>query len=197
MLEMVRPWTRTGGLFVRRGSVAAAAQLLAFTWAALTGPAAWAEDPLFAPLAVTHDRSAREAPDFTLRNPAGRTLALSALRGQVVFLNFWATWCSPCKIEMPEMEQLHREFKSQGLAVVGVDLDESPELVAKFMRELGLTFPVVVDTGSHVASRYRVLGLPTTVLIDRQGRTRGWAVGPREWAGPAGRALMRGLLERR
>ena len=187
----------TGRSFLRPGPVGMSALLLMLTWTGPIARVASAQDPLFAGLAVTHERSASEAPDFTLRTPEGGTLALSGLRGRVVFLNFWATWCAPCRIEMPEMERLHREFKDRGLLILAVDLDESPKLVAKFMQEFRLSFPALLDSDSRVASRYRLQGLPTTILIDRQGRTVGRAVGPREWAGPEGRALIRSLLAAR
>lgn len=158
--------------------------------------AVWAEDPRFADLALSHDRSPTPAPDFSLRTPEGRTLTLTGFRGRVVFLNFWATWCEPCRLEMPEMERLQREFRNHGLVVLAVDLQESPKLVAKFMQELRLSFPALLDSDLRVASQFRVLALPTTILIGRDGRPLGRAIGPREWAGPAGRALIRDLLER-
>ena len=122
-------------------------------------------------------------------------MTLSTLRGQVVFLNFWATWCPPCREEMPSIERLHQEFKDQGLAVLAVDVGERPTLVAKFMKDFRLSFPVLLDRGSEVWSRYGVGGLPTTILVDRRGRIVGGAIGPRDWASPAGRALIRSLLE--
>jgi thiol-disulfide isomerase/thioredoxin len=163
----------------------------------LPARAGWAEDSRFAVLAVSHDRSPTAAPDFSLRTPEGQTLTLSGFRGRVVFLNFWATWCAPCRIEMPEMERLHRDFQKQGLVVLAVDLQESPKLVTKFMRDFRLSFPALLDADSRVAVQFRVQGLPTTILIARDGRSLGRAIGPREWAGPEGRALIRDLLDRR
>jgi len=179
-----------------RGAVAVAALVLVLMWTGSIGRAAWAKDPIFATMAVAHDTSGSEAPGFTLATPEGQTLALSSFRGRVVFLNFWATWCPPCRLEMPSMERLHQEFKDQGLAILAVDIEESPKLVAKFMREFRLTFPALLDSDSRVSSRYAVRGLPTTVLIDRRGRIAGRAIGPREWTSPEGRALIRSLLER-
>ena len=181
----------------RRGLVGAAVLLLVLPWAGLGGRSAWARDPVFAAVAVAHDRSQSAASNFALQTPDRRTLALFSFRGRVVFLNFWATWCPPCRLEMPGMEQLPRELKEQGLVVLAVNLEESPKLVAKFMKEFRLDFPALLDSDSSVAARYRVQGLPTTILIDREGRSVGRAVGPREWAGPEGRALIRSLLEGR
>jgi peroxiredoxin len=146
-------------------------------------------------MSVVRYRGDAEAPDFSLPSLEGGAVTLSALRGQVVFLNFWATWCPPCREEMPSIERLHREFKDQELAVLAVDVDESPNVVAKFVKNFRLSFPVLLDTGSEVSSRYGVGGLPTTILVDRRGRVVGAAIGPRDWASPAGRALIRSLLE--
>ncbi|MBI2524980.1 MAG: TlpA family protein disulfide reductase [Candidatus Rokubacteria bacterium] len=163
---------------------------------ALAGPAS-ARDPAFSAMAVTHDPREDEAPDFTLATPVGQRVRLADLRGQAVLLNFWATWCPPCRLEMPAMERLYREFRDQGFVILAVDLDESPKLVAKFMSDFRLSFPAPIDPGSRVAALYRVPGVPTTFLIDRRGRMLGVAVGPREWATPEGRTLIRGLLDRR
>lgn len=158
---------------------------------------AWAKDPLFRAMAILHDLKQSAAPEFSLATPDGTTIALAHLRGKVVFLNFWATWCPPCRTEMPSMERLHREFKDQGLAMVAVDVDESPRQVARFMEEFRLSFPALLDEDAEVAGRYGVNGLPMTVLIDRTGRILGKALGAREWASPDGRALIRSLLDRR
>jgi len=144
---------------------------------------------------VVRYKGAPEAPDFSLPTLEGQTVTLSALRGQVVFLNFWATWCPPCREEMPSIERLHRAFKDQGLVVLAVDVDEGAGVVARFVKDFRLSFPVLLDTGSAVTPRYGVVGLPTTILVDRRGRIVGGAVGPRDWASPAGRALIRSLLE--
>lgn len=94
------------------------------------------------------------------------------------------------------MERLHRELKDQGLAMLAIDVGEGPEPVARFMKELGLTFPTALDEDMEVAVRYRLRGLPTTVLIDRDGRMIGQVVGGRNWASPEARALVRSLLDR-
>jgi len=177
------------------GAVVIAVGVLLLAWRLPIGRPAPTPDSPYAEMEVVRHKGAPEAPDFSLPTLEGQTVTLSALRGRVVFLNFWATWCPPCREEMPSIERLHRELKDQGLVVLGVDVDESPKLVAKFIEDFRLGFPVVLDAGSHVFSRYGVRGLPTTILIDRQGRVVGAAVGPRDWASPAGRALIRSLLE--
>ena len=94
-------------------------------------------------------------------------------------------WCPPCREEMPSIERLHRALGDQGLVVLAVDVDESPERVAKFVKDFRLSFPVPLDAGSHVFSSYGAPGLPTTMLIDRRGRIIGVALGPRDWASDA------------
>ena len=95
------------------------------------------------------------------------------------------------------MERLHRKLADKGLVILAVNLDESPKLVNKFMKDFRLTFPALLDGGSRVSSRYAVTGLPTTTLIDRRGRIVGGAVGPRDWASAGGLALISALLEQR
>ena len=124
-------------------------------------------------------------------------MALTELRGKVVFLNFWATWCPPCRVEMPSMERLYKEFKDQGLAMLAVDLQESAKEVARFMKEFRLSFPALLDTDGRVASLYKVQGLPTSILIDRSGRVTGVALGPRDWSRSEGKALISSLLDRK
>ena len=160
----------------------------------LGGHSAWADDPLFAAVAVTHVRGEVPAPAFELPTPDGKTLGLAGVQGKVVLLNFWATWCPPCREEMPSMERLYRELRDQGLAILAVDVQESPKQVARFMRDFQLSFPAVLDTDGKVSGLYSVRGLPTTVLIDRRGRVAGHAIGPRDWASPQAVALVRALL---
>lgn len=161
---------------------------------AVSGGTAWATDPAFDGLAITHVSGGVQAPAFELATADGKRVSLAALRGQVVLLNFWATWCPPCREEMPSMERLHQEFKAQGLAVLAVNIQESPKQVARFMRDFRLTFPALLDVDATIAGRYGVRGLPSTYLIDRTGRVVGQVVGARDWAGPAAKALARSLL---
>ena len=161
---------------------------------AATSPA-WAGDGVFEALAITHVSGAAPAADFDLPTADGKgSLSLVGLRGKVVVLNFWATWCPPCREEMPSMERLHQEFRAQGLEVVAVDVQESPKQAARFLRDFRLTFPAPLDADGKVAARYQVRALPSTFLIDRAGRLVGQAVGPRDWASPEAKALVRSLL---
>jgi peroxiredoxin len=109
------------------------------------------------------------APDFILTDLDGNQLQLSDYKGQGVFLNFWGTWCPPCKDEMPYMESQYNAFKDKGVHVIAVDADESKLAVEKFVKQYELTFPVVIDKGSEVIGSYNVGPLPTTFLINPNG----------------------------
>ena len=177
------------------GVVVIAVGALLLAWRLPIGRPAPTADSPYAEMGVVRYKGAPQAPDFSLPTLEGQTVTLSALRGRVVFLNFWATWCPSCREEMPSIERLYRALGDQGLVVLAVDVEESPERVVKFVKDFRLGFPVLLDAGSHVFSSYGAPGLPTTILIDRKGRVIGGALGPREWASDAGRALMRTLLD--
>ncbi|MDW8328128.1 MAG: redoxin domain-containing protein [Anaerolineales bacterium] len=110
------------------------------------------------------------APDFVLFDLEGRQVRLSDFKGQVVLLNFWATWCSPCEAEMPAIEDRYATFKSHGLVVLGINQDEDTETVKAFVERLGLSFTIVLDPGAVVGELYRARGLPTTFIVDRDGK---------------------------
>lgn len=136
-------------------------------------------------------------PEFRSRTLEGETVALAGLRGRVVLLNFWASWCLECRPEMPMFEQLHREFARRGLTVLGINVREGSEAVRRYARELSLTFPLVLDLDGEIGKRYGVIGMPTTFLIGRDGRAVALAVGPREWASAKARAIIEALLSER
>jgi peroxiredoxin len=141
------------------------------------------------------------APDFTLRDVEGRPVQLSrVLEGKVVLLNFWATWCPPCRVEMPSMERAYRAYRGRGLEILAVSVDSGPEAAAaqavdRFMLELSLSFPALLDPEMKVAQQYRVLGIPATFLIDRRGTFRSVDVGPRDWFSPASRKKIEEALK--
>jgi peroxiredoxin len=113
-----------------------------------------------------------KAPDFTLRANTGKNIKLSELRGQVVMINFWATWCGPCRQEMPHLERLHDQYRRAGFALLGVNLDENSKSAESLARELGVRFPVLFDSGKKISGRYDVDAMPSTLLIDRSGVVR-------------------------
>lgn len=133
-----------------------------------------------------------QAPDFALATADGGTLQLSDLRGQVVLLNFWATWCPPCKAEMPDLNALHLEHgAARRFAVVGVNVQESAEQVRAFAEPRELAFPLALDTRGDVSTGlYAVRGLPVTYIIDRDGRVAD------TWQGQISREAMLARLER-
>lgn len=133
-------------------------------------------------------------PRFDGETLDGRRLSLGALRGKVVVVNFWAGWCAECRPEMPVLQRLHREFAARGLAVVGVNAQETKQEVARYVHDLGLTFPIVLDPDRAIGADYGVFGLPATFVIARDGRAVAFAVGAREWEGASGRSLIRSLL---
>jgi peroxiredoxin len=124
------------------------------------------------------------APPLKLPALAGGEVDLSSLRGRVVVLNFWATWCPPCVQEMPSLERLHRALGKEGLAVVSVSVDEDEAVLRRFVEEHKLTFPVLRDPGGRLAATYRTTGYPETFELDAQGVVREHFVGPSDWATP-------------
>ena len=112
------------------------------------------------------------APDFTLRSVAGANLRLAEQRGQVVMVNFWATWCGPCRQEMPHLSRLYDKYKSSGFTLLGVNIDDDPRAAAALAAKLGVHFPVLLDTDKRVSKVYDMSAMPATLLIDRDGRVR-------------------------
>jgi peroxiredoxin len=174
MGERTRSWLQTGVI------LAALAVVVAL---------GWRERQRFAPVGPG-DR----APTYAAPSLAGDTVSLESLRGRVVLLNVWATWCAPCRWEMPAIERLHREYRDQGLEVVaasvdvvpgGIDALRAPDgPVARMVDELGLTFRILLDPAGEVQDRFGVAGLPTTFLIDRDGRIVERVLGPARWDEP-------------
>lgn len=133
-------------------------------------------------------------PEFDGRTPEGRTVSLASVRGKVVLLNFWATWCQECRPEMPMFEQLHGQFGAQGLNVIGINAREGRVTIRGYAKELRLTFPLVLDPKGEINAAYGVIGLPATFLIGRDGRAVGRAVGPRDWGSAAAQGIIQALL---
>ena len=165
--------------------------------AALLG-AGWMARDRFLPVEV-----GTRAPDFQARDLDGRPVSLAELRGEVVLLNVWATWCGPCRDEMPSMERLHRELAPQGLRIVAVSVDGAPGAlsaggnVAEFARELGLTFTIWHDPSGSVQRVYRTTGVPESFVIDRDGVIQKKVIGGTEWDEGSHPELLRRLLAAR
>lgn len=122
------------------------------------------------------------APEFTLREAGGGTSSLVDYRGNLVLVNFWATWCAPCREEMPSMERLQGNFGGRGLTVLAVNERENAAEVNKFLRANGLNLVAPLDLDGRVAESFRIYGIPSTFLIDANGQTIGLKSGPKDWA---------------
>lgn len=112
------------------------------------------------------------APDFALKSTAGANVRLSEHRGDVVLLNFWASWCGPCRQEMPLLDKLHQRYASLGFSVIGVNVDKDSNLADKILKDIPVTFPVLLDDTGAVSASYGISAMPTSVLIDRDGNMR-------------------------
>ncbi len=136
------------------------------------------------------------APDFTLKDMDDNTWTLSSLRGKVVMVNFWATWCPPCREEIPSMESIYQALLEDNFIVLAINQWETPDHVFSYMGQLEVypNFPILFDPDSSVSEAFGVKGLPTTFLIDKQGRVIYRAVGGRNFNHPEVRALIQELI---
>lgn len=154
---------------------------------------------LFERAGVTEFVEGQRGPGFRLaRFPDGALVSLEAWRDRLVVVNFWATWCTPCTVEMPTLEALWRAYRDRGLVVVGISVDRgAPRAVLEpYVRNLGLTFPILLDPDMATARAWRVTALPATFLVRPGGEVAGMALGPREWTSAEMRALLETLLPR-
>lgn len=171
-----------------------------FGLAAVLALLIWVNRGEFVPVA-----SGSVVPEYVVRTLAGESRALSSYRGQPLLLNIWATWCPPCVREMPALERVHRQLGKEGLRIVAVSVDAAPGAIntwgrpggdiEEFMRAQGITFEVLWDPSGEIETAYGLQGLPTTFLIDREGRIRERVTGWREWDDAATVATLRRLLE--
>lgn len=151
---------------------------------------------LFTRLRVQKFEEPVVAPGFTLKDLKGNQVALKNYKGRVVFLNFWATWCPPCRREMPSMERLYKQLKDRDFTMLAVDMQESEKQVRAFISEFSLSFPALLDLNGDISSLYGIVGLPTTYIIDREGKIIGKAVGPRDWSSQESKQLFQSLLKK-
>ena len=126
----------------------------------------------FAAPALTVAPPAGPAPQFHLDSMGGKPVDLSQFKGQVVMINFWASWCGPCRAEMPILEKLHEKYKPMGFSMVGVNVEPDSKLAAEWLKATPVTFPILFDTRSEVSKLYQVAGMPSTVIVDRKGNLR-------------------------
>ena len=176
-----------------RLTIAGAAVGLMVAVAGLGGTAA----PDFLPVAARNDVKLGEpAPNFQLPDLQGHLVTLSDLRGKVVLLNFWATWCGPCRVEMPAMEQLYRTLSRKDFEILAVSIDAQGVAVTRpFQQEYHLTFPILHDPDYRVGLMYGARSLPMTFLVDRQGVVRHQIFGARDWGASEAQQLVQMLMK--
>jgi peroxiredoxin len=186
----------TGPAAVYTAAVSRILRLLALLLGLVVSAPARAEDPA-KELELARPPRVQTAKPFEVATPEGGKLSLADFRGRVILLNFWATWCGPCKEEMPAMERLYQKHRAQGLVVLALsnDSEGSTQRVARFIKESGFTFPVGLDPRLRVASLYGVRVLPSSLVIDRKGGLTHIALGPREWDRPAAGRFFESLLK--
>ena len=130
-----------------------------------------------------HAQDRSLAADFVLPDLTGQDVRLSAFRGKVVLLNFWASWCPPCRSEMPDLQQLFEKLNGSKFQMLAVSLDRDPQAARALIKEAGYTFPVLLSPGNKVAEGYGISAIPTTFIIDKQGRIVSRTVGAADWSG--------------
>ncbi|MCK4738435.1 MAG: redoxin domain-containing protein [Deltaproteobacteria bacterium] len=140
--------------------------------------------------------SAVDVPTFTLEDVSGKKVSLESFKGRVVFLNFWATWCPPCKEEMPAMDKLHRLYEKKGLSVVAINDYQPKKNVLKYLKNKNFAMKILIDEKGGVSEAYHAGVLPMTFLIDRDGKAVGRAAGFRDWTGPSAISIIEEVLSR-
>ncbi|MCB1869272.1 MAG: TlpA family protein disulfide reductase [Gammaproteobacteria bacterium] len=136
-----------------------------------------------------------QAPEFVLRDLDGNQHRLSDYRGQVVIINFWATWCPPCREEMPSMQRAWESLKNDGIHMLAINVGEDEDTIFQFTANYPVDFPLLMDSDSGVINQWPVRGLPTTFVVDPKGRISYRAIGGREWDDPALLSLVRALKQ--
>ncbi len=168
--------------------------LLLLTMLIFSTGLSWAANP-FDQLRISRELAGTPMPPFELKALDGKLLHSSTLKGQVVLLNFWATWCGPCKEEMPALAKLKHHFSNKDFLLLTITADLQPEAITAFLKILKVDFPVLLDRTNEVSHAYMARALPLTVLIDQEGKLIGKAMGPREWDSPEAIAMIKHLLE--
>lgn len=136
----------------------------------------------------------KPAPDFVLKDTAGRIWKLSDLKGQVVFVNFWATWCPPCREEMPSMQALYEAMPQDLFKMLAIVSNDEPALATAFAAKGGFNFPILIDPDSQTGMAYGLTGVPETYIVDKQGILRQKYLGPRQWSSAGAQQMLRGYM---
>ncbi len=153
----------------------------------------WMQSSKYEPLVV-----GMNAPDFSLPDLQGKNQRLSAYRGKVIFLNFWATWCKPCKEEMPSMQVLWDNLKQEDFVMLAISMDRvtTTKEIPPFVENMKLTFPILTDSWGQTDKRYKLMGVPETYIIDQNGVLREKVIGPRDWTRPESMETIVQLLQK-
>ena len=152
-------------------------------------------DRLFSDMGVLATPFPNDPVEVTLKDLNGQQVSLSDFRGKIVFINFWTTWCLACVIEMPSMEKLHQNFKDKDFVMLAINLQESASKIKQFYKEYKLTLTTLLDTTGAVGTGFGIRSIPTTYILDKNGRIIGKALGPREWESKESIALFEYLTE--
>jgi peroxiredoxin len=160
-------------------------------------PVEGGEEDLFSKIKISPIKGDKKAPNFSLIDLNGKKVGLKQFKGKIIFLNFWATWCGPCKEEMPGLEVLHQQFKEKNFVLLTISVDyEGLKPVQEFINKHHYTFPVLLDPKCEALDLFEVKGIPTTFIIDKKGKMVGRAIGPRDWKSPEVFSLINFLIEK-
>ena len=154
-------------------------------------------EDLFSKVGIQAIKGGKKAPNFSLEDLKGKKSELKHFKGKVIFLNFWATWCGPCKEEMPSMQALYNQFKEKDFVFLTISVDyEGVKPVKEYIEKQRYTLPVLIDPKCETLDLFEVKGIPTTFLIDKKGIMIGRAVGPKDWKKPEVISLVNLLIEK-
>ncbi len=164
----------------------------------LSLPASGNEGALFSKIGIQSIRENKKAPNFCLEGLNGQRLQLNTLKGKIIFLNFWASWCGPCKEEMPSMETLYQHYRERDFVFLTISVDYGgPEPVRKFIQKHGYHIPVLLDPTGKTLDLFEINKIPGTVLIDKKGKMIGRVIGPRNWSSSEVFSLVDEMLDDR
>ena len=152
-------------------------------------------DRLFSTVGVIKVPPAKDPVAINLKDVDGKNVSISDFKGNIVFLNFWTTWCPTCRIEMPSMEKLHQKLKNYNFTMVTINLQESASKVKAFFKEFELTFTALLDSTGEVGASFGIRAIPTTYILDKTGRIIGLVNGPRKWDSKEAIALFENLID--
>ncbi|RKX94442.1 MAG: TlpA family protein disulfide reductase [Spirochaetes bacterium] len=158
--------------------------------------ALFAEVDYFKTLGIQKPSKEIEAVDFSVVSMDGQEVNLKDFKGKVIFLNFWATWCGPCKMEVKDIDNMYKKLKNKDFAVLAVDVQEDSKKIKSFMKEQDLSFPVYIDKDGKISYQYGVRGIPTTYIIGKDWKIVGRAVGPRPWGSEDSIKFMENLIKK-